>query len=119
MQKNIDYICRQVRDLMIIETHEVRDERWHARYVQRIIPHFAHWCCFGRVIHGREGSYKRRLWLAFSNTDLTTFYSRRARSLLPDAEGIVQSTCHGRRLTSGSARRLGVNPALGRAPARP
>jgi hypothetical protein len=24
MQKNIDYICRQVRDLMIIETHEVR-----------------------------------------------------------------------------------------------
>ncbi len=90
MQRNIDYICGQVSDLMIIETHEVRDEAWHGRYVGRIAPHFPHWCCFGRVVHGKPGSQKHRLWLAFSKEDLTRFYGRRANSVLPDGEGIVQ-----------------------------
>lgn len=90
MQRNIDYICRQVSDLLIVETHEVRNESWHRRYVQRIIPHFAHWCCFGKITHGRGDTQKRRLWLAFSNTDFTTFYRRRAATLLSDEEGVVQ-----------------------------
>ena len=89
MRTNIDYICEQVSELMIVETHEVRDESWHARYVRRIDKHLPHWCCFGRVTHGGAESGKRRLWLAFARDDLAGFYERRARTVLPDGEGVV------------------------------
>jgi len=90
MRTNLDYLCEQISDLMIIETHEVRDGSWHARYVRRIAEQLPHWCCFGSVTHGGGQSDKRRLWLAFSRTDLAGFYERRARGVLPDGEGVVE-----------------------------
>jgi predicted nicotinamide N-methyase len=90
MRKNIKYICDQIAELVIIETHEVRDETWHALYVRPIARRFSHWCCFGSVAHGDTAREKRRLWLAFSHTELGGFYQRRAQSLLPDGEGLVE-----------------------------
>jgi hypothetical protein len=98
MQHNIDYICGQTSEQMIIETHEVQ-ESWYQLYVQPIIQHFPHWCCFARVPHSGRDSSKWRLWLTFSKHELMPFYQRRAPSLLPDAEGVVtidlrRSTLH-------------------------
>jgi 2-polyprenyl-3-methyl-5-hydroxy-6-metoxy-1,4-benzoquinol methylase len=90
MRKNIEYICDQTAELMVIETHEVRDEAWLALYVRPIARRFPHWCCFGSVVHGDTASGKRRLWLAFSRTDLGGFYQSRSQSLLPDGEGLVE-----------------------------
>lgn len=89
MQHNIDYICSQISEQMIIETHEVQ-EGWYELYVQPIIQHFPHWCCFARVPHSGRDSSKWRLWLTFSKGGLMRFYRRRALSLLPDAEGVVE-----------------------------
>lgn len=89
MGQNIDYICGQVSNQMIIETHEVTDADWPARYVAPIHRHFPHWCCFGSVTHGRSGTDHRRLWLAFSKESLLPFYNARARSVVPDAEGLI------------------------------
>jgi hypothetical protein len=89
MQHNIDYICSQTSEQMIIETHEVNDG-WYELYVRPIVQHFPRWCCFARVPHSARDSSKWRLWLTFSMRDLMRFYQRRAVSLLPDAEGVVQ-----------------------------
>ncbi len=89
MQRNIDYICNQVSDQMIIETHEV-EAGWYELYAQPIVKHFPHWCCFARVPHSAHDSSKWRLWLTFSKDQLMPFYRQRAVSLLPDAEGVVQ-----------------------------
>jgi hypothetical protein len=90
MRKNIEYICDQIAELMIIETHEVRDEAWHALYVRPIARRFSHWCCFGSVVHGETAPEKRRLWLAFSRTDLSGFYQMRAQNVLPDGEDLIE-----------------------------
>jgi hypothetical protein len=89
MRHNIDYICSQTSEQMIIETHEV-DGRWHQLYVQPILRHFPRWCCFARVPHSGPDSSKWRLWLTFSKRGLMPFYQRRALSLLPDAEGVAE-----------------------------
>jgi hypothetical protein len=89
MQHNIDYICSQTSEQMILETHEV-DESWYDLYVQPIIRHFPHWCCFARVPHSSGDSSKWRLWLTFSKRELMPFYQRRVLSLLPGAEGVVE-----------------------------
>ena len=89
MQHNIDYICGQTSEQMIIETHEVEDG-WHDLYAQPIIRHFPHWCCFARVPHSGEESEQWRLWLTFSKGQLMGFYRRRAVSLSPEAEGVVE-----------------------------
>jgi hypothetical protein len=89
MRHNIGYICSQTSEQMIIETHEVRGG-WYELYVKPIIQHFPHWCCFARVPHNSRDSSKWRLWLTFSKRDLMPFYGRRARSLRPDAEGVVE-----------------------------
>jgi len=90
MQKNIDYICSQISESMIIETHKIKDETWPAHYVEPIARHFPHWCCFGRVTHGQRGAQEPRLWLAFSKQPLPPFFARRAASVVPDAEGVVE-----------------------------
>lgn len=89
MQRNIDYICRSTSEQVIIETHEITDERWYASYVEPVIRHHPHWCCFARVPHGGTDSSKWRLWLTFSQRPLMGFYGRRARSILHDAEGVI------------------------------
>ena len=89
MQRNIDYICSRTSKQMLIETHEVK-EGWYQHYVQPIVKHFPHWCCFARVPHSDRDSSKWRLWLTFSKDGLFPFYARRARSLPPDAEGVVE-----------------------------
>lgn len=89
MRHNIDYICRQVSEQLIIETHRIQDERWTKNYVDPIRRHFSNWCCFGVVTHGVTSGDQRRLWLAFSNEDLTPFYARRARQAVHDAEGVT------------------------------
>ena len=89
MQRNIYYICRQTSEQMLIETHEV-DESWHDLYARPIVEHFPHWCCFARVPHSATDSSKWRLWLTFSKRSLMPFYRRRAVSLLPDAEGVLE-----------------------------
>jgi hypothetical protein len=89
MRRNIDYICSQTSEQMIIETHEAR-QNWHEVYVQPIVKHFPHWCCFARVPHSRREPSKWRLWLTFSKHDLMPFYLRRARSLPRDAEAVVE-----------------------------
>jgi hypothetical protein len=89
MQRNIDYICSQVSEQMILETHEVQ-EGWYGLYVQPIIRHFPRWCCFARVPHSGRDSSKWRLWLTFAKSRLMPFYRRRAVSLPPDAEGVLE-----------------------------
>ena len=89
MQLNIDYICSQTAEQMIIETHEVEDG-WHELYVEPISQHFPHWCCFARVPHAAEESSKWRLWLTFSKDPLLRFYRRRSLSLRPDGEGVME-----------------------------
>ena len=89
MQRNIDYICSQTSEQMIIETHEV-EEGWYELYARPIVEHFPHWCCFARVPHSATDSSKWRLWLTFSKDQLMPFYRQRAVSLLPDAEGVVE-----------------------------
>ena len=89
MRHNIDYICRQVSEQLIIETHRVRDERWTKVYVDPIKGHFSHWCCYGIVTHGATTQDQRRLWLAFSNEHLAGFIGRRAREVDHDAEGVT------------------------------
>ncbi|HEX6654299.1 MAG TPA: class I SAM-dependent methyltransferase [Thermoleophilaceae bacterium] len=89
MQHNIDYICGQTAEQMLVETHEV-EEGWYDLYAQPIIRHFPHWCCFARVPHSGPDSEKWRLWLTFSKKGLMPFYRRRAVSLVPDAEGVIE-----------------------------
>ena len=93
MQRNIDYICGQISEQMIIETHEV-EEDWHDLYAKPIVEHFPRWCCFARVPHSATDSSKWRLWLTFSRRSLMPFYRRRAISLSPDAEGVVEVDLH-------------------------
>jgi len=92
MHENIDYICGQIAESLIIETHEISDSSWHEHYVEPISRHFPYWCCFGKVAHGRAGSSKRRLWLAFFRSQRTgfAFYGRRAAELRPDGEGVIE-----------------------------
>jgi hypothetical protein len=89
MRRNIDYICRQVSEGMLIETHQIVDAGWPDHYVAPIAGAFPHWCCFARVSHGRRDTGKHRLWLAFSKNDLVRFYAQRARSLSADGEGVI------------------------------
>jgi D-inositol-3-phosphate glycosyltransferase len=92
IRENLDYICGQIGETLIIETHEVTDSSWPHDYVEPISRHFPYWCCFGTVAHGRSGSAKRRLWLAFFRWQRTgfAFYGRRAIEILRDAEGVVE-----------------------------
>lgn len=90
MGKNIDYICGQVRQTMIVETHEVRDPSWVPTYVLPIAQHLPHWCVFGIVSHGDKRTPKRRLWLAFSKANLAPFYTARSAALAPGEEGVVE-----------------------------
>lgn len=89
MRRNIDYICQQVSEGMLIETHQIVDAGWPDHYVAPIAGAFPHWCCFAQVRHGRRDTNKHRLWLAFSKRNLVRFYAQRARSLSPDAEGVI------------------------------
>ena len=93
MQRNIDYICSQISEQMLIETHEV-EEDWHDLYVKPIVEHFPRWCCFARVPHSATDSSKWRLWLTFSKRSLMPFYRRRAVSVMPDADGVVEVDLH-------------------------
>ena len=89
MRHNIDYICSQVSEQLIIETHRIKDERWTKVYVDPIKRHLPHWCCFGVVTHGATSTDQRRLWLAFSRQDMSRFYGERAREVVDDAEGVT------------------------------
>lgn len=90
MSKNIDYICQQTEQMMLIETHAIRDTSWPNRYVKPITKYFPHWGVFGVVSHADRNTAERRIWLIFSKRPLNSFYQARSSLLARGEEGAVE-----------------------------